>query len=62
MLRSFCIISSNTQTKYWLFNTFLTLTYTVNINRYSSFLFGNESVNDQAMMFAEYFLSIVGNE
>ena len=43
-------------------NTFLTLTYTVNINRFGSFMFGNESMNEQAMMFPEYFMGILGDE
>jgi hypothetical protein len=43
-------------------NTFLTFAYTDNINRFGSFMFGNENFNEQAMMFPEYFLAILGSE
>lgn len=46
----------------WYDDTYMTFAYTDNINCFGSFMFGNESMNEQAMMFPEYFLAILGSE
>jgi len=43
-------------------NNFVVLAYTVNIYRFGSYMFGNESFSEQMIMFPEYFAQFFDKE